>query len=1577
MKKNISIFISFILFTALLPLSGYTWPIPDSGQTKCYDGLGNELNPCPSPGEDFYGQDGNYLINPPSYTKLDAAGNDLPDGAASWVMVRDNVTGLIWEGKQNKDGVKNYADPHDADNTYTWYDSNPETNGGYAGTPGDGTDTEDFIKQLNMANFGGYSDWRLPTIKELASVQNLATCVPTIDTIYFPNTLVQIGESNYWSSSTHASDMDGARARYSDFTFGYGASYGPKSNSRYVIAVRSFQAQTSGYFIINNDGTVTDTYTGLMWQQATGGEMTWENAISHCEDLSLAGYSDWRLPNREELRSVVDYERYDPTIDTEIFSDTFSSNYWSASYDCGKSSVRTVDFDDGFDFGHSKSDIDYVRAVRGGQPQISGHLIITSPSQASFWESGHVMPIRWKTENTTGNVKITLSRDGGKTFENITDSTPNDGVYDWTVSYPPSVNCMLKIEPLSDPDKWTQQSFFTIIPDTTPPTAPTLQSTVPPAQTWTNDNTFSISWNPGEDSESGVAGYSYIFDTSPATDPDSTVDTDQNQITGSPLSDGSSHYFHIRTVDNAGNVSTTLHIGPFKIDTVNPAAPTFKSSDIPAQTWTNSSSISVSWNPGLDSGSGVAGYSCIFDTSPFTDPDSTVDTTGTQITGSSLSDGTNHYFHVRTVDNAGNVSSTIHVGPFYIDTSEPYGTITINGGASSGSSQNVILSLWAGDTGSGVSQMAFSNDSVNWSEPEIYAVSKNWTLAPGEGIKTVYARFSDNAGNRISGNYPYDTIMFEIPDTIPPTAPTFQNSSPLAQTWTNDNTVTVSWNAGTDSKSGVAGYSCIFDTNPTTNPDSTVETAAAQVTGSPLSDGSAHYFHVRTVDNAGNTSSTLHVGPFQIDTTPPLGMMSINNGSVSALSPDVTLSLSANDSASGLSQMCFSNDSINWSSAENYAPSKTWTLSSGEGSKRVYARFSDIAGNWTTAAVYDDILREPPQPPTAPSLKTASPYVNTWSNDNTVTISWYPGTSQDSGIAGYSLVMDRSPFTDVDNTVETAETAFTSAPLADGKNHYFHIRTVDDRGNVSEITNLGPFYIDTAPPEGTGIVINNGEASTSSADVKLSLAGADSGSGMAKMQFSNDSVYWSVSRDYATAADWILLSGKGTRTVYARFSDVAGNWTESSISDEIYISTRAFGRLILIAGGGAEKSNTLWPVTKELVTSVYRNFSLRGFTDEDIWFMSPQDIDYNGDGFYDRVVDSPPLNENRNITLSDVEYAVKNWAADAHIPGIPLYIWLIDHGYPDDGTHGPWFVISPGQALYADALDSMTDTYESLADNSRVIVVNESCYSGQFLSPLKKPERIVITASDSKTVNYSNLGANSFTNLFLQMLFENNTLLTGFGKAADYLTRDRLTENQHPQLDDNGDGKYDQYDGMLAASMKLGSDFAMGAPWPRIFSAERKDISENQIAFAVSVNAHMKRVWATVQPPGYVPDMSGDYQYIDLETFDFSDSDDNMVYDGTYADFSRNGTYIVRFYARDQFGNTAVAEAMEIMIGTAEPGDVNGDGSVNLADAVLALKICADIPVSGTEINTDAAVGSNSVIGIQEAVYVLRKAAGF
>jgi len=344
----VTLFAVFFLSSIVLAVD---CPIPDTGQTKCYDDTDTQEITCPNLGEDFYGQDGNYTCNPHSYTKLDANGNDLPDNATEWVMIRDNVTGLIWENKTDDGSI------NDKDYTYTWQNAQ-----------------DVFIATLNSHNFGGYSDWRLPTIMELSFLVDKYRYDPSINTTYFPNTV----PSGYWSSTTYASYPD--LAWIVDFYSGRIHNY-YKSNSSYVRAVRGGQCGSFGNFVANGDGTVTDTDTGLMWQQATApGAYTWQQALSYCENLTLAGYPDWRLPSVNELQSIVDYSRYDPAINTDYFSNTaVLSDYWSSTTYAGYPyDAWVVGFYYGGIYYGLKSGTDvYVRAVRSGQ---CGSLITTTTS---------------------------------------------------------------------------------------------------------------------------------------------------------------------------------------------------------------------------------------------------------------------------------------------------------------------------------------------------------------------------------------------------------------------------------------------------------------------------------------------------------------------------------------------------------------------------------------------------------------------------------------------------------------------------------------------------------------------------------------------------------------------------------------------------------------------------------------------------------------------------------------------------------------------------------------------------------------------------------------------------------------------------------------------------------------------------------------------------------------------------------------------------------------------------------------------------------------------------------------------
>lgn len=368
MIKEKQILVPFIILILSISILAQAGSLPDTGQTKCYDdqGVGTEIT-CPQSGEAFYGQDAQYTTNPPSYTKLDSQGNDLPDSANEWTMVRDNVTELVWEVKINQNGLTDYANPNDADNTYTWYDSNPDTNGGNAGTYSVATDTEDYINDLNLMQFGGFSDWRLPTAKEIGMFfirYKGPNDWPFIDTNYFPNVkLDQSHNSMYWSSTTDADAITQGWAF--DFADYDGMFSQEKSKMYYVRAVRGLGIQENNFYD-NGDGTIDDLNTGLTWQQDSL-PYNWQGALAYCENLTLAQHSDWRLPNIYELLTLLDHNKADLAINSDFYSSTAATSYWSSTSIHLTLRAWVVSFDSGRIKAEDKQGNYYVRAVRGGQ----------------------------------------------------------------------------------------------------------------------------------------------------------------------------------------------------------------------------------------------------------------------------------------------------------------------------------------------------------------------------------------------------------------------------------------------------------------------------------------------------------------------------------------------------------------------------------------------------------------------------------------------------------------------------------------------------------------------------------------------------------------------------------------------------------------------------------------------------------------------------------------------------------------------------------------------------------------------------------------------------------------------------------------------------------------------------------------------------------------------------------------------------------------------------------------------------------------------------------------------------------
>lgn len=138
------------------------------------------------------------------------------------------------------------------------------------------------------------------------------------------------------------------------------------------------------FFLIHGDGTATDTVTGLMWQRTDGGEMTIENARIYVDTLTLGGYTNWRLPKANEAFSILNHQRTNPALDTNVFTRT-AADYWWASESQANDASKIWETNAGGGIGsHPKSETIsaggikrfHTRAVRdvNNPPSVSNHF---------------------------------------------------------------------------------------------------------------------------------------------------------------------------------------------------------------------------------------------------------------------------------------------------------------------------------------------------------------------------------------------------------------------------------------------------------------------------------------------------------------------------------------------------------------------------------------------------------------------------------------------------------------------------------------------------------------------------------------------------------------------------------------------------------------------------------------------------------------------------------------------------------------------------------------------------------------------------------------------------------------------------------------------------------------------------------------------------------------------------------------------------------------------------------------------------------------------------------------------------
>lgn len=267
---------------------GLNNPIVDTGQVRCYDNSRKIL--YPKPGQPFYGQDAQHEGNFPSY-------RDNGDGT-----ITDNVTGLIW---QKSFSVMTY---------------------------------DEAVQKVKTFSLAGKQDWRLPGIKELYSLALFSgvdassrdmTGVPpgakpfiasVFDFQYGAN-----GERPIDTQLLSSTIYQGRTMGGQETVFGFNAADGrikgypifdPHLHSGKKFTVRFVRGNIEygrNNFHDNQDDTISDLATGLMWEKSDSGKgMNWQEALAWVAQKNATaylGFKDWRLPNAKELQSIVDYSR--------------------------------------------------------------------------------------------------------------------------------------------------------------------------------------------------------------------------------------------------------------------------------------------------------------------------------------------------------------------------------------------------------------------------------------------------------------------------------------------------------------------------------------------------------------------------------------------------------------------------------------------------------------------------------------------------------------------------------------------------------------------------------------------------------------------------------------------------------------------------------------------------------------------------------------------------------------------------------------------------------------------------------------------------------------------------------------------------------------------------------------------------------------------------------------------------------------------------------------------------------------------------------------------------------------------
>ena len=265
-----------------------------TGQTKCFNTY-QEIS-CYQTDSSFYGQDGLYSTAQPPYCLAKVLN-------ASDELVTDTINGLVWQ--------RNLPSKYD----------------GCTGNAGATCLYEQAVDYCDNLEYGGYSDWRLPTPKEFGTIIDYGK-QPAIDSEKLP--IPKTSNKTFWTQTKLASStISNFKVWYVNFSNGEISD--EEDKGKYVRCVRGEQLKEPDFSTIGSgdEVIVKDSVNNLHWAKNTDAQaVSWESALVTCQELEYGGHDDWRLPSINELASLVDYSKKDPA---SLFPDMAATYFWSST----------------------------------------------------------------------------------------------------------------------------------------------------------------------------------------------------------------------------------------------------------------------------------------------------------------------------------------------------------------------------------------------------------------------------------------------------------------------------------------------------------------------------------------------------------------------------------------------------------------------------------------------------------------------------------------------------------------------------------------------------------------------------------------------------------------------------------------------------------------------------------------------------------------------------------------------------------------------------------------------------------------------------------------------------------------------------------------------------------------------------------------------------------------------------------------------------------------------------------------------------------------------------------------------